>query len=332
MNTTLDRDDDRPVRIWISTNSTGSPAKRLARAVSGRPQDTFTPLDVAQLAHYPRSAAVNAETLDRLTEPGRVAAQVGLNDPGTLRALIDVDADCPRAVDVLPSRRGRLAATWRVIGGGLAVGALAVALLAPAPHADATVIPLTRPVVLVVSGPTTRLDDDVVSTAPTTRDGGHIVTLTDGPLTVLGVAGPTPLVHLGAAVASRQLTPGTTTATLTDVGDGTTTTIPITVLRQSRITASVQLVPGGGMLILGNARHYDATTGSYRGDLASPVAVQVFESGRWATAITATTVGADGAVAQLLTAPAGTWSIRLVRPAGATVTGATSGTTTLTVR
>ena len=325
----------------------------------------FQPLDPATLEQLPAGAAVNAGYPPSGAVPGQPALWPMLDerpDTQTLKRLtlaydrrrgltttlvspsttVDeaVDAAVDRLADVVDANPHLASLTTtriprqvvrRVIVLPVVALLAGLGLVTGTPRAEAAVIPLSsRPIVLTVSGPTARLDVDMVSTAPTTRDGGHIVTLVDGPLTTLGVAGTgfgggPALVHLGATVPSRELTPGTTMATLTDIGDGLTAQVPVTVLRQSRVTATVQMVQGGRMLIVGAVSHFDLSTGTYRGDLASPVLVQVLEHGTWVTAATVTTTGPTGAVAQVLTAPqAGTWQVRLVRPMGATVSGATS--------
>jgi len=298
----------------------------------------FVALNPDDLPHVTVDDRPDTRTLTRLTEAydrrrGLTASLTDMEvDAAVDRLAAAVDADpglAPLAARRIPRQLRRVIV--------LPVAALVAALsFGGSSRAEAAVIPLTgHPITVTVSGPTTRVDTTVISTGCTTRDGGHIVTLTDGPLTLSGVAGSgwaeTPaVVHVGAAVPSWDLTPGTTTATLTDIGDGATTRVPVTVLRQSRVTVTAHLVPGRRILVTGTASHYDPATGTYRGDVLSPVLVQVWEAGRWVTAATVTTTGTTGAVAALLTAPAGTWPIRLVRPAGATVTGATSAVRVVT--
>lgn len=197
-------------------------------------------------------------------------------------------------------------------------------------RAHAAVFPV-RPVTLVVtvSGPSARIGLDAVSTAPMFRDGGHGVVLRDGPMVIFGTgAGDnstgTALVHVGGTVASRLLTPGTTTATLTDVGDGGVAGIRLTVLRASRVTLGPVAAVGSGLvLVTGQSSHYDLASGGYRGDAASPVLLQVLTAGKW-TAVSASTTAPDGSVCILARLAPGRQVLRLVRPAGATVTGGAS--------
>lgn len=246
-------------------------------------------------------------------------------------AVTVAERDTVRLQAKADSRRRWL---WR-LGTVVAAGALYVGMFG-GDMAHAAVIPVTpRSITLTVAGPTARIDLDVVSTAPETFDGGHGVLLTDGRLQVWGTGaggneGGAALVHVGATVRSSLLTPGTTTARLTDIGDGRSISIPVTVLRQSRVTAaSISGFPGG-FVVTGKASHYDLGTGAYRGDLASTVQVQVFKAGRWTTVANAPTA-ADGSVAAAVPSAPGRFSVRLVRLAGANVTGGTSAIRMVTV-
>ena len=75
--------------IYLVPSSTGTPAQRLGRALSGRP---FTPLDVAALPHYPGRATVNTATIEAMIEA---------NPAGTARLLADLAH--ARAEDILPA-------------------------------------------------------------------------------------------------------------------------------------------------------------------------------------------------------------------------------------
>ena len=217
-----------------------------------------------------------------------------------------------------------------------ALAALAAPLLWTG-RAHAAVIPVRPlPLAVTVSGPSARIDLDVVSTAPMFRDGGHGVVLRTGSVALYGTgAGDndsgTALVHIGAQIASQRLTAGTTTATLTDLGDGGTTGIRLTVLRHSHVILNPVLPLPGAVLVMGRASHYDLVTGVYRGDTSSPVLVQTLTAGKWTTLAT-TTTAPDGSVAAAVAVSPGRHLIRLVRPAGATVTGAASPARVATVQ
>lgn len=314
--------------IHLSNGTTGSPAQRLHRGLDGRPQA--------------REGRITPETLTAVTDAGNVAALVGMGgtlgaDPARVRQLVAVAELAAPGVTVLPERdlASRSRRGLRLVVGA-AVGLAAVAGLA-AP-AQAAVIPLTKPVVVTVSGPTAAVSLDVISTAPMFADGGHYVTLRDGALALGahgygGSEGGAAWVHIGARVPSRLLTPGTTTATLTDLGDGRASRVPVTVLRQSQVVIDSAVGFPGGVLVTGRALHYDVPSGVYRGDLASPVQVQVLvgvgPAARWKMVDTRTTTP-DGGVFAVIGATPGRVQVRLVRPAGATVTGAASAVRMLT--
>ncbi len=97
---------------------------------------------------------------------------------------------------------------------------------------------------------------------------------------------------------------------------------PVVVLRKSLVTGRVTALPGAA-LVTGTVKHWDATSRSWRGDQASPVLVQALELGHWVTPATVTTAP-DGSVAAYVALSEGVQVLRLVRPAGATVTGGAS--------
>ena len=104
---------------------------------------------------------------------------------------------------------------------------------------------------------------------------------------------------------------------------------PVVVVRKSLVTAQAVAIPGGAY-IAGSVKHYDAPTNSWKGDQNSPVQVQALELGRWVTPETVTTAP-DGSVAAVVYLPTGVNVVRLVRPAGATVTGGASVVRVVTV-
>lgn len=202
----------------------------------------------------------------------------------------------------------------------------AVATAAPA---SAVPIPLKPAVTVTVSGPTARVAAEVMSPARTTARGGHLVTLAVGGSILWGSSPcgdprPVPVVRVAGTVPSRTLIPGTTTATVTDVGDGSTATVKVTVLRRSLAQLDRVIPLGDGtVLVTGRVRHYDLTTGTYKGDQASTVAVQVLAGNRWVAVAESGTYGPDGAVAAVVPV-SGPTLVRIVRAPGATVTGGSS--------
>jgi hypothetical protein len=289
----------------IGNGTVGSAAKRLARAVSGREQ-----------------------------------ARVELSDLGMTRLVADLDrAGETAGVTVVPAPRHSRGSRWgrrnvaRVVVGALAATAVAslTGLGAP-PRAEAAILPVVpaagKPIVVTVSGPTAQVHVDVVSTAQAMGSGAHFVWLRAGRLWLSGTGdggneGNPALVHVGGTVPSTSLTPGTTTASLTDVGDATSRPVKLTVLRQSRVTLAPLVAFPGGVLVTGRAAHYDIPTGTYRGDQLSTVQVQVLRAGRWVTVQNAPTA-TDGSVFAVVPAPAGVVKVRLVRLVGANVTGGVS--------
>lgn len=298
----------RRIQRLMDENPDGT--RRLVEDLMGR----------GRLGLHARPVADAAAALDAAVDE-RVDALAGVGIP-----VAAGDVTVIHREPVTPKRGRHLASTLAFLA------AAAVVLgIAPggAPAAQAAVIPVTRPIVVTASGPTARVAVDVVSTAPMFRSGGHGVIVRAGGATLYGTAAssaPGPqLVRVSGVVSSAVLTPGTTTATVTDIGDYRSTTVPITVLRQSRVAIDQVTPLPGGVLVTGRAMHYDLPTGVYRGDLVSPVQVQQWVAGgRWMTVQTVTTVGSDGSVAALVPG-AGRMVVRLVRPAGATVTGGASG-------
>ena len=226
---------------------------------------------------------------------------------------------------VVPSARRR---RWTVSALAVAAG-LAVAIAGAGP-ADATVVPITSPVRVVISSQSARVDFTAVSTSSEFRDGGHCLITSIGGNTLWstsrnGAPGPQ-VVHVDGVVPSVSLTPGKSSIRVTDVGDRASRLIPIQVVRQSSVSIAAFGYPGG-ISIVGTSAHYNDLTGGYAGDQESPVLLQAWH-GRWVTVETLQTAP-DGSVAAVLSA-VGTGSLRLVRQPGATVTGGTSNTVTVT--
>lgn len=227
---------------------------------------------------------------------------------------------------VVPSRRR---SRWTV--SALAVAAAVAVVAAGTGTAQAAVVPITSPVRVVISSQTARVDFTAVSTASEFRDGGHcLITTVDGSTMYStsrsGGVGPQ-VVHVDGIVPSVSLTPGKSSIKVTDVGDGRSRLVPVQVVRQSVVSVAAYGYPGG-ISVVGTASHYDARTGTYQGDQASPVLLQAWHAGRWVTAEVLQTAP-DGSVAAVLPA-VGTGSVRLVRPVGVTVTGGTSNVVTVT--
>lgn len=279
--------------------------------------------------------------LQALARDVAARGQLGLRPRPAEAALAELDAEIDARVAGIPVTVGDVTVVHRepisrkqarhlaaVVGGALAV-ASAVLGVTPggAPVAQAAVLPVTRPIVVTVSGPSARVDATMVSTSAMTADGGHGVVLQAGRVFLQGTGGKSrgpALVRVVGQVASSLLTPGTTPARVVDIGDGVGATAPFTVLRQSRVTITSVTGVAGGVRVTGTSAHYDIPTRAYRGDLLSTVLVQRWTGATWVTVTTAATTGPEGAVAAVVPAPAGIVYVRLVRPVGATVTGAPS--------
>ena len=292
---------------------------------------------MAKPGSTPSPYRIAPEELTRIAEANRAAAIVESikHDAALLRlasmaqAELDlapavshsIEASTRQIAERIQRRTRRLAAL--VAAGAVAAGAL----VGVAPAADAAVVPVSSSARIVISGPTARVQVTAWSTAPETGDGGHALAVSVAGTTLWG-ASTVPdmapeLVTVTGTVRSAALTPGTSKVLVTDIGDGKWTTVPVTVVRQSAVKASTVVYPGG-VLVMGTAKHYDPRTGGYTGDVASPVQVQEWTSGKWVTVQTVTTAGPDGAVAAMIPVPFGPALLRLVRPAGTTVTGAVS--------
>lgn len=281
------------------------------------------------------------QVIDLTAKPTAAEAATEADSIATALGIARLAHDMGRtdAPILVADAQKRLRALARTIAGGLAAFTLAVGLaVSPAGtgRAEAAVITVKPGITVTASGPTVRLDTDVVSTAAMTRDGGHGVwlTLPSGyrvtGTAASGLGASAALVHVGGSVPARALTAGTTTATLQDIGDGGRTPIRVTVLRQSRITLGPVMGLTGAMLVTGQAAHYDLPTGLYAGDQQSTVDVQVFTGGRWVKVASLSTAR-DGSVAGVVPMVAGRWQVRVVRQAGATVTGGVSVVRSVTV-
>jgi len=298
-----------------------------------KPGSTPTPGRTGSEDDLARIAAQNLAS--RISEDAglvRLAAiaqqDLGLSAEAT-RTVAQASEDIAERIQLRARRLYRLLAA-----GGAALALAGVAVLAPTgtPAAEAAVVP-TAPVRVVISGPTARVSVTALSTAAETGSGGHGLAVSVAGITLWGcsrTAGMGPqMVTVAGTVRSAALTLGSSSVLVTDIGDGTYRLVPATVLRQSQVTATAAGYPGG-LVVTGRAAHYDPRTGGYAGDVASPVRVQVSTLGGWVTVQTLTTA-VDGTVVGVVTIPAGVHSVRLVRPAGATVTGATSPAVTVLV-
>jgi hypothetical protein len=311
--------ENRRAALPIGNATVGTAAARLARAVSGREQART---ELSDLGMTRLVADVLPPTFDDL-----------LADAGTTVVPGKPRRFRPQHANVTaPKRRVALA-----VAGGLLLG-LGLIAAGAADGAHAAVFPVVpaagKPITVTVSGPSARIDADVVSTAPEFADGGHGVILRAGRLQIVGTGdggseGGPALVHLGRTVSSSLLTPGTTTATLTDIGDGTSRRMPLQVLRQSRVGLDCVLPISAGVMVWGSASHYDIPTGTYKGDQASTVTLVLrsVRTGRvLATKVTPTM--SDGHFFQIVDMPAsnptGDITVTAVRDRGANVTGGTS--------
>lgn len=267
-----------------------------------------------------QSGRVGPETLPALTSPDRIAAVVGMGGmpDGRAHELLAVadkarrDAAQPEGAlpAVMPPRTGVPVRLLAVAAAALMVTAFAWVFGGDPAHA--AVAPRPAGVTLTLAGPTVAVRVPVPG-----------ATVAAWMQTTTGAVRLS--VRRGFAVAvlpSVLVRPGESVIELDQIG-ASVVRIPVTARRQSRVSAPMPTAWGGSMLVQGVVSHYDPATGGYRGDVASPVQVQVLPldgAGRWVTVATLTT-DPTGAVVGLVPPMPG--MVRLIRPVGATVTGGT---------
>jgi hypothetical protein len=127
---------------------------------------------------------------------------------------------------------------------------------------------------------------------------------------------------------TQRISPGLNRLQVLDDVDGRGRSILIDLRRRSRVAITrTDVLPDGRVSLAVRVRHYDTQTGKFAASRLSPVQVQERVAGKWVTLATVTSDRA-GLGHTVLTATQGTHRYRAVRPAGVTVTSATSKSVT----
>ncbi|MBL8929148.1 MAG: hypothetical protein JNL54_03380 [Kineosporiaceae bacterium] len=257
----------------------------------------------------------------------RVAAAELIETAGAARLLIAVGR--PESAQVVLSAlqtRIRSLVTAGAVALMLAVGLVVAPAATPAAQAAIVAAQATT---ATQAGQFTTVKV-TVGASKRTRAGTYLVSLWHPTIGLVGSASSAkPTMTITAVIPTAILPAGTSTWTLRDEADGRWSSVKVTVLRQTVLSVPRVQVAGFGLAwVTVSARHY--TTAGYRGSAYSPVLVQRWTGTSWRTVRTLTT-DASGTATGIITSAGGTERIRVVRPVGATVTGATTGTVTAQV-
>lgn len=223
----------------------------------------------------------------------------------------------------------RVRGVRRSAGGVLAALAVTagLAVAAPAPEAAAIALPATPTTVVIPA--TSAAVTAVVPIVTTAVDGPRAVVVLAPTRTGLRQVGagvsPAGTVSARIRVAAADLQPGSQTWWLRDLTDDTMFPLPVRVVRPTRVEAPALLVDGTTGAVVGAVRvtHRDLVTGRPAPSQSSPVRLERYTGGRWVL-VTTWTTDRTGVAYGMTTLPAGIHLLRAVRPAGDTVTSATS--------
>lgn len=225
-------------------------------------------------------------------------------------------------------RAGRLTFTGAV----LVMAILSGAGPTTTPARAAAITPTTPPLQVVLAGPTVQVKVNLVSGSTIAATGLH-VSVVQGPGVVLWAGGASPDLVATGTLGTAALTVGAQTWSVIDAGNGRVSSLPVLVLRQSRLTSTTLTAAGHGKAIISvGLQHYDAASGRWAASKLSPVQVLVWRAGRWTPVVTLTTDAATGRATGTLSLPSGRQQVRVQRPEGATVTAVTSATIPVTLR
>ena len=264
-------------------------------------------------------------------------------------------ADVTATVGVALTNRQAAASTIRLTGPlvrrilAAAAAALVLAgtvtVTGPTTGASAAV----APIVVVAAGGTVTVPVQVPCTRPSTARGdclvGVLAPTTLGLLEVgyaTGTTGVGQAVTVRAAISAATLHAGTQTWWVHDYADDAMQPLPVRVVRPSQVAAPFLYTTGtvpaptavsptstaaasAGGVVVGAVQvtHRDLASGRWTGSQQSPVRVERMVGGRWVLAATWTT-DRTGVARGQMQLPWGVHMVRVVRPAGDSVTAATS--------